>query len=83
MFENLNKLVTAAAGEVSQVADAEASLVAARDELAAANAVVAEKQSAVNVARESVATEKSEAIAALTAIVEAVQAEIAKLEPQS
>lgn len=80
-FENLNQLVTAAETEVGDVATAEEALVVARDELTQAQDVVASKQASVDAARESVATERAEAIAALRAIVDAVQAKITELEP--
>lgn len=82
-FENISQLVSTADKEVQDVGVAEEALAASRKQLEEAQSVVATKQAGVDAARESVSTERTEAIAALRSIVEAVQAEISKLEPSA
>lgn len=75
MLENLSQLVEAAGKEY--------------DEAKSAQSVLAEKQEALNVAqqevdaaRDTVLTERGEAVESLKAVGEAVKALIAELEPQ-
>jgi hypothetical protein len=80
MTQQIIDLVTAAKTEADEVVAAETALSGAVGELSAAQQVVTDKQAAVDASRNAVATERTEAIDAWRAVVQACQAEIAKLD---
>ena len=79
-LEQLGALIETARKEVTDVEAADGVLSDARADLQVVQDQVAGKQAEVDAARDRVATEKAEAITALRAISDAIQAEIAKLE---
>ena len=79
-LDSIRGLVDSADKEVADVVVAEQNLATARGEYDQAAATAAEKQAAVDEARQAVTGEKGEAIASLRAIAAAVQEQIAMLE---
>ena len=83
MALELTPLITAADEELAQVEKAKQDLATKSEELSAAQRALSEAQEAVDGAGTTLATEKTEAVAALRAIVAAVNTKIDEISAPS